>query len=160
MNNDNTTQFIQSAISHEIQLVESLTELLAQERVCLETYQYPQLLELLEKKNQILVELEQSHQRRLKSLGIPYHSPQAFKLFEQYIEQQDSLKKSWNTLKTLLSQCQEDNAVNGKVIQFSQQSTERILNIFRQSQGSGTYTGYSSKGTAIKEGGSLAGAKA
>ena len=80
--NDKVKTFLKTAIRHELNLAQTLYDLLAQEQKYLEKRHVEGLNQCNEEKVKILSEIDQSSQRRLKVLGLRSITPNHIQLFE------------------------------------------------------------------------------
>ncbi len=144
----NIQEFLGTAITHEVSLCHELYELLAEEQKQLETQNIDRINQLLKEKSSVLTQLEQSAERRLSVFGIKVihnHHPQ---LFEQQIQSNAQLMPQWQKLKDAMTRCKTQNEINGRIIELSQKSIDRTINLFKQSLRPQNLTTYSAKGLA------------
>ncbi|MCO7226166.1 flagella synthesis protein FlgN [Pleionea sp. CnH1-48] len=157
--NDNVKTFLKTAIRHELNLAQTLYDLLAQEQKYLEKRHVEGLNQCNEEKVKILSEIDQSSQRRLKVLGLRSITPNHIQLFESQLTDHE-LQREWDSLKDCFSQCKVQNEINGKIIELSQNSVTRAMNLLRQSRSQNNATTYSAKGYVSKSGNHLNSTKA
>lgn len=144
----NTQEFLSTAISHEVNLCNELYELLAEEQKLLEKQDIDKINELLKEKSSVLNQLEQSAERRLSVFGIKVIHNHHSKLFEQQIQSNGLLMSQWQKLKDAMTRCKTQNEINGRIIELSQKSIDRTINLFKQSLRPQNLTTYSAKGLA------------
>jgi flagella synthesis protein FlgN len=144
----NAQEFLSTALNHETQLCHKLFELLAEEQKQLETQNIDKISELLKEKSSVLSQLEQSAERRLALFGIKVIHRHQAQLFEQQIQNDERLIPLWNKLKDAMKRCKLQNEINGRIIELSQKSIDRTINLFKQSLRPQNLTTYTAKGLA------------
>ncbi|PWK49195.1 flagella synthesis protein FlgN [Pleionea mediterranea] len=148
MLDSNVTNFLKTAMSREETLCQTLFELLADEQKCYETQNIDEISTILKEKSKLLDELEKSSEHRLAVFGIKSLLKNHQDIYEQQIANNTELLDQWKSLKTAMFRCKTQNEINGRIIDLSQKSLERTVNIFKQSLRPNNLTTYSSKGKA------------
>ena len=148
MLDSNVTNFLKTAMSREETLCQTLFELLADEQKCYETQNIDEISTILKEKSKLLDELEKSSEHRLAVFGIKSLLKNHQDIYEQQIASNTELLDQWKSLKTAMFRCKTQNEINGRIIDLSQKSLERTVNIFKQSLRPNNLTTYSSKGKA------------
>jgi flagellar biosynthesis/type III secretory pathway chaperone len=148
MLDSNVTNFLKTAMSLEETLCQTLFELLADEQKCYETQNIDEISTILKEKSKLLDELEKSSEHRLAVFGIKSLLKNHQDIYEQQIASNTELLDQWKSLKTAMFRCKTQNEINGRIIDLSQKSLERTVNIFKQSLRPNNLTTYSSKGKA------------
>ena len=144
----NVINFLKTAMSREQSICQTLFELLADEQKCYETQNIDDVSAILKEKSKLLDELEKSSEHRLAVFGIKSLLTNHQSLFEQQIANHSELVNQWQSLKKAMFRCKTQNEINGRIIDLSQKSLERTVNIFKQSLRPNNLTTYSSKGKA------------
>ncbi|NVJ50847.1 MAG: flagellar protein FlgN [Gammaproteobacteria bacterium] len=156
----NIKEFIMTAMNHEIQLAQTLFEQLSSEQTLLEKQAVDNLDSVLKQKAKLLDELEKSSTQRLGVLGIKPLLRNHNQLFEQQIAHDQGLVALWKKLAEIMFKCRTQNEINGRIIELSQKSLDRTLNIFKQSLRPNNLTTYSARGKAMQTPMTIASAKA
>ena len=113
---------------HDVTL--ALMQLLTDERQILAARDYTRFQQLLNRKRQLLLELEQGHQRRLqwlKSAGLASESV----ALETATRTAPEVAAQWRTLADLWQQCQELNRGNEQIAQRTRGVVGRMLDMLR-----------------------------
>lgn len=123
---------IHGLVKTDLVLSTELMERLKQEREVLQERKFDAMMPLVESKEKTLKQLDKNTQQRQQLLlqaGITVNDSQ----WNQFIESinDSELKESWSELLTVLSECRQENSVNGKMIARGQQTMGRLLNILR-----------------------------
>ena len=155
-----TPTALSSSMAQAIELLESLTTLLMAERTALKDRDTLNIQSLLNKKTELLKQLEHNASTRTQLLidsGVEGNDQGMMSYLDSLSTNAASeLRHQWQTLKQQLHNCQTANQVNGTILHRSKTQVETLLNIFRGQSGSQKiYTG-TGKATAIGGGHSLA----
>ncbi len=140
--------FLLSAISHEHTKCDQLLELMLSEQILLEKRNIEAIPKLLKEKTTLINEIEKSAERRLQMFGLKAIHKHHNAVFEQHVNKVDRLAEPWQQLKHCLDRCRNQNEINGRIIELSQKSIDRTINLFKQSLRPNNLTTYSAKGFA------------
>ena len=144
---------IEALIEQDTIACQALLDLLNQERDALKERDIDALEQIVGKKADCLTHLEKSASVRMAwSQSYADNNPEVAwdTLLTRF--NSDGLKTAWQKLKSLFSECQTANEVNGKILARNQQTFSRILTLMRgQSDAPKLYT---SSGNASNSGGS------
>jgi len=122
-------------------LLDQLTQLLHEERASLAQSNTALTQTILQRKTQLLAELEQNTQQRnqlLVSQGFPANEAGAqdfLKSLPQSIAK--TCTEKWRSLEQALENCKAENLVNGKIIHRSRQQVDVLLNLIQGNKGAG-----------------------
>lgn len=155
-----TPNALSSSMTQAIELLESLTTLLMAERTALKDRDTLNIQAQLNKKTELLKQLEHNASTRTQLLidsGVEGNDQGMTAYLNSLpVTAATELGNQWQTLKEQLHSCQAANQVNGTILHRSKTQAETLLNIFRGQSGSQKiYTG-TGKSTAIGGGHSLA----
>ena len=141
-----TAKTVAQQVDQDLKCCEALLVLLEDEREALKQRDAEKLDQIIDNKTEHLGTLERSS--HIRALWIQkYHqanteadSPEA--VWQQSLTNLDpNLKNRWDTLKTLIKRCQDENEVNGRALSRNQQTFGKLLNIMRGQVSNGvTYT--------------------
>lgn len=134
MNNNNKAKTLVSQLEQEINWLDSLNALLAEEKMILTTRQFNHLAELAEKKQELSSQLEDSAKQRMElmndSNNSDKHSQVSLSDFLQNCSTEDGIQI--NRLNSILVEklnlCRELNTVNGQVIANNMYTRQQIVN--------------------------------
>jgi flagella synthesis protein FlgN len=127
-----------------------LLELLNREKQLLVERDFDAFAAVLERKHTLLTQLNQQTQQRLArltALSLSIDDAGMQTLIDQQPEYgRDELRNNWTVLKKVVQQCNRQNEVNSKIAARAQTTSRQILNILK---GSSLTTGlYGKSGTA------------
>ena len=105
----------------------TLNDFLEQEQNALESRDFDRLADITAKKNDCMLKINN------------HDLPQDFKAnsnspiasLDQYCKSNRELSTRWNTILTLLSECQYKNEVNGRLIKLLNTSCRRVFNLLK-----------------------------
>lgn len=120
-------------LEQDINISQQLLQMLEQEFAALNERQLEQLQQLLDKKQPLLIQLNQN--AGMRSTIMRKHGVSADRQgFEQLAGQSaigEQLQHSHNTLNDLIERCQNANMRNGRLIRANQTSVNSALNVIR-----------------------------
>jgi len=120
-------------LQQDTQLLNDLILVLDGERAALEQRDQDKLRALQTRKENLLIELQQSdhnRQRFLHGFNCHHRSEDILRLIESTpVGVQKVLKDAWKRLQTGIRECDQRNRLNEKIIFHSKQSVERLLSI-------------------------------
>ncbi len=130
MDTTNIINEIEQIIQQELSCLQQLEQLMAQEHEAIKYSRADDLSSLLEKKNPLIIHLQELDKKRNHVLICNNMTP-TLKAFNALIEKSasESLQNSWNQLKEQLSHCKNDNELNGRLIHMRKNNNESILKI-------------------------------
>lgn len=138
---DNSNGFaLKRILEDESQLTGQLYEILIQEKNHLANNEVDQLEANTRQKEQLLTQLERCAKERKHFL--PAENNDEFMQVVHHYESplKDELLQDWQNLQDKLKQCQEQNEINGTVLNINMHNTRRIFDIlFGQSDRVVTY---------------------
>lgn len=148
-------QMTQTALTHEtllqhigqdVSACRNLVALLEQEREALKSRDLATLEDVIQNKSANLLHLEQSAKQRSAWIA-PHVKPNdtAENAWLALIgSHKPQIQQTWDELRNLLRECQEQNEINGKLLARNQQVFSRLLDIVRGKDESGPL--YTAKG--------------
>ena len=157
---DRSTQLqtLSTQLAHELTLLRQLYDILLQEHRFLADKALDELTATVGTKSQLLDEFDAAVTARmatLTALGLDTQSdtPSATRqLIETCATEVPEIAQYWSELEELLGQCQEQNAINGAVIEISSHSLQTAYAILTASDSNKTDL-YNAKGISRKGGG-------
>ncbi len=127
---------LQQLINDDISHYQQLERLLTEEREALKLCKADPLQALLQQKTTLLTTVRQNATRRSQIMaGMQFEANEAG--FSRLLgcltdtRQVQELRQGWDQLQSLLQQCQEHNTANAMILQRTQQTVKRFLNIYR-----------------------------
>lgn len=122
-----------TCLQNEISLLKQLQGLLATEKECLVTRDYPMLESLSNEKQQLSATLEKAANERMTLLGTNPHTGDPKLALQTFLkncstEQTSAINELNNELAAQLLQCREQNLVNGQVIAANLHIRRELLN--------------------------------
>mgnify|MGYP001317998324 CR=1 FL=1 len=124
---------MQALIGADLQCTSDLDDLLQQERTALRDRNVEQLTQLLDRKSELLSNLQQNSQQRsevLKRTGFSVDAEGMGAFFTaQQPETANRCREQWSQLEKQLERCNFLNEVNAKIAHRSQLTTNHILGI-------------------------------
>ncbi len=131
-----TAEQIENHITRDIGVCEVLLTLLDAEQEALQARDPQALSRIIEQKAEPLAQLEESARQRARWANISDGEAAGEKWNRLLTRlQHDRIKKDWERLKQLTHNCQQKNALNGKVLSRHQQIYGRLLDLLRGQTG-------------------------
>lgn len=157
----NTDDSFSNLLEQEISLLESLQELMQEERKTIESNKIDNLDPITEQKKVLLDQVEQANHRRNEFLRANVQASSGRERLETFIsksQNKSQLTEQFNHLEMALHECKQQNDTNAMIVAMNQRHVERNLNIMKGiDQSAVTYT---SKGTTNNAPSRLSGVKA
>lgn len=154
-----TPTALSSSMTHAIELLESLNELLLAERSALKERDTANIQSTLNQKTDLLKQLELNASARSQLLISSGYNGDELGM-ENYLESlpvtASQLKQQWLTLKEKLQTCKDANQINGTIVHRSKTQVEALLNILRGQSGQQKIYNDSGKSSSVGAGHSLA----
>lgn len=120
-------------------LLDQLIEILHEERNALTQGEASQTHAILERKTQVLAQIDQNAKERnqlLTSLGFSTDEQGTQDFFSTMpLNIADACKDTWQSLQAKLETCKSENLVNGKVIHRSRQQLNNLFSMLQGNQG-------------------------
>ncbi|MAR92468.1 MAG: flagellar protein FlgN [Pseudomonadota bacterium] len=128
-------QQLLQAIEQDARLAQELKILLQEEKSLLEQRQYTAHQNLLNRKTQLLMALDQADMARrqaMSDMGLGLDK-QGFDLFVKQVPGtwQQRFQQSWEQLSDTMNTCARLNKVNGKILAHAQHSMDRLMAIIK-----------------------------
>ncbi|WP_049721838.1 flagella synthesis protein FlgN [Gilvimarinus polysaccharolyticus] len=126
-------QLVREMLNRDLHAAQRLQELLIEERGLLQTRNHEALVTLISEKNSHLTLLEGHAKERaalLQALQLD-DNPQSWQEFLASDAHLTELIPLWQQLHNEVSQCNELNNLNGKLVARSQQTLKRLLDLVR-----------------------------
>ena len=121
-------------LNNELELLNSLKQLMLNEKAAVENNQVEELIPIAEVKQQILEQVEKASFNRQHFLNKHVQGQSGLAQLETYVmttRSPDNLMAQFNSLQQTLQDCQDLNNTNAKIIAMSQKTVERNLNILK-----------------------------
>ena len=130
MDTTNIINEVEQIIQQELNCLLQLDKLMALEYEAIKHSRADDLSRLLEQKNPLIIHLQELDKKRNHVLICNSMTP-TLKVFNELIENSSSelLKNNWKELKEQLSQCKNNNELNGRLIHMRKNNNESILKI-------------------------------
>ncbi len=121
---------LQQIITQQIQYLQQIQPLMQEEREAISQADVDSLNQILEKKQPLIIHLQQLDKQREQLLICEGMQPDA-ETFRQLIAQSDntSLKQQWQQLLELLKRCKHENEVNGRLIFMKKHNVDALLKV-------------------------------
>lgn len=132
-----SAQQIASNVEQDTQACHKLLELLEAERTALAERNLERLEEIIREKANHLTQLEKGATQRtlwLQSEQNPSAADAASRWEQLLARSAPALSRHWQDFRNLLSRCQSENDINGKLLARNQQVFARIISIVRGQQ--------------------------
>lgn len=120
---------VTTLLSQDLENAQALEELLLEERTLLERRELSALNELLERKANVLVEIERNEESRRRQLQEAGFSADREGL-QAWCEQEQAAQQL-EQLRERLRSCNELTSINGAIVHRSRSSTRQVLEILR-----------------------------
>lgn len=124
-------QLFLNLLQTEINLTQDLCDVLTQEFTLLQSNDPDKLHQLIEKKNNLIINLEQTaskHNLQLEQMGYSGDRQGIERCIEELSETHQS-KALWDSLKKLLAACQRQNEINSGVIALSRRQISNAIEL-------------------------------
>jgi flagella synthesis protein FlgN len=135
-------QLVREMLNRDLHAAQRLQALLSEERELLQTRNHEALAALISEKNEHLALLEGHAKERaalLQALQVDDNAAS----WQEFLASDDALRELiplWQQLQSEVSQCNELNNLNGKLVARSQQTLKRLLDLVRgKTQSAGLY---------------------
>lgn len=141
MLNESSTNVIRDLVDQDLTTSLALVHLLEKEQLALQERDHETLRCVLEEKTGLLNTLDAGSMQRAEILT-ELQQPTSKEAWHQLIDRigDSDLKERWQSLEDTISECQQCNDVNGKIISRSQQTMSTLINILRgKPQGGDVY---------------------
>lgn len=125
-------QSLRELIKVDLVQASELLKTLQLEREALKEREFDQVVSIVERKAQLLDQLDKNSQERqslLKQAGFNGDELQIKGVIEQLNDK--NLQQDWNELLEVVKQCKQENAVNGKMVARGRQTLGNLLNLLR-----------------------------
>lgn len=133
-NNNNNAKTLVGYLEQEINWIEALNALLAEERTILETSQFEQLAPLADKKQELSSKLEESAKQRMELIHHSDTSPSSAVSLSEFLQgctyaEAVEINQLHEKLVINLATCRDLNTINGQVISSNLHTRQQIVNV-------------------------------